>query len=262
MCYKLNDMENNNNHRENGRVIGGLILVAVGAALLLQRMDFPIPDWLFTWPMILILVGVYTGFKHNFQNASWIILMAIGGFFLFDKIFMSVSLEPYFWPIFIIFIGIVFILRPRRSKWWDQNRQQFRNDWKDKWQYKGTNDSPEDYVADSNDYFRINSVFSGVKRTVLSKTFKGGSISCVFGGAEIDLTQADISGNVVIRIEAVFGGAKILVPANWVVQNEIDGVFHGVEDKRNTMTAAAMNPEKVLVLRGSAVFGGIEIRSY
>jgi len=255
-------MEDKNIHRENGRVIGGLILVAVGAALLLRRMDFPIPDWLFTWPMILILVGVYTGFKHNFQNASWIILMAIGGFFLFDRIFMNVSLEPYFWPLFIIFIGMVFILRPRRNKWWDQNRQQFRNDWKDKWNYKVSNDDSGDYSADSNDYFRINSVFSGVKRTVLSKTFKGGSISCVFGGAEIDLTQADITGNVIIRIEAVFGGAKILVPSNWVVQNEIDGVFHGVEDKRNYANTAAMNTDKVLVLKGSAVFGGIEIRSY
>ena len=58
-----------------------------------------------------------------------------------------------------------------------------------------------------------------------------------------------------------FGGAKIIVPSNWVVQNEIDGVFHGVEDKRN-YNSSGLNSDKVLVLKGSAVFGGVEIRSY
>jgi len=254
-------MEDKNIHRENGRIIGGLILVGVGAALLLRNLDFPIPHWLFTWPMILILIGVYTGFKHNFQNSSWIILMAIGGFFLFDRYIFDVSLEPYFWPLFIILIGVLFIIRPRRNRWWHENRDKFRNDWRGRWDSNASQSGTDEYIADSNDYFRINSVFSGVKRTVLSKTFKGGSISCVFGGAEIDLTQADISGNVIIRIEMVFGGAKIIVPSNWVVQNELDGVFHGVEDKRN-YNSSGLNSDKVLVLKGSAVFGGVEIRSY
>ncbi len=249
----------NNNHRENGRIIGGLILVGVGAALLLRNLDFPVPHWLFTWPMILILIGVYSGFKHNFQNSGWIVLMAIGGFFLFDRYIFEFSLEPYFWPLFIIFIGVLFIIRPRRR--WRDTANNISNDWKEKWHNDSANSSSQNYFTDNGDSFKISSVFSGVKRTVLSKNFQGGSISCVFGGAEIDLTQADINGKVVIRIEAVFGGAKIVIPSNWVLQNEIDGVFHGVEDKRN-YNASTMNADKILVLKGSAVFGGIEIRSY
>lgn len=252
-------MENSNHNRETGRIIGGLILVGVGGALLLRNLDFPIPHWLFTWPMILILIGVYSGFKHNFQNSSWIILMAIGGFFLFDKYIFDISLEQYFWPLFIMFIGLLFMVRPRRR--WRDRANDFRNDWKEKWGNDAENSDSQNYFADNGDYFKINSVFSGVKRTILSKNFQGGSMSCVFGGAEIDLTQADINGRVVIRIEAVFGGAKIIVPANWVIQNEIDGVFHGVEDKRN-YNASTANADKVLVLKGSAVFGGVEIRSY
>jgi predicted membrane protein len=256
-------MENNNNSREHGRIIGGLILVGVGCALLLRNMDFPIPHWLFTWPMILILVGVYSGFKHNFRNSSWIILMGIGTFFLFDRYIFEVSLEPYFWPIFIIVIGVLFIIRPRRrNRWWQDPNGNFKNKWQDKWGNNFSNTSDVNYTADSSDFFKIHSVFSGVKRTILSKNFQGGSVSCVFGGAEIDLMQADFNGKVVIRIEAVFGGAKILIPANWVLQNEIDGVFHGVEDKRQFNPGIAANADKVLVLRGSAVFGGVEIKSY
>jgi len=78
----------------------------------------------------------------------------------------------------------------------------------------------------------------------------------------LDLTQADITDKVVIRIEEVFGGTKLIVPPDWVVQNEIDGVFHGVEDKRNYNRSATVNSNKILILRGTCVFAGIEIRSY
>ena len=104
-------MEHNYNikRKDEGRIIAGLILVAVGAALLLRNTGFPMPYWLFSWPMILILVGIYSGVKHNFRNSGWIVLIAIGGFFLADRIIPNLSLEPYFWPLFIISLGIIFI---------------------------------------------------------------------------------------------------------------------------------------------------------
>ena len=97
---------------------------------------------------------------------------------------------------------------------------------------------------------------------MLSKNFQGGNISSIFGGSEIDFTQADINGQVVIRFEVLFGGAKIIIPSHWAVQNEIDGVFHGVDDNRRFNPDAALNPGKVLILKGSVTFGGVEIRSY
>lgn len=251
-------MENRHEHRENSRVIGGLILVGVGGAWLLRNMDFPIPHWLFSWPMILILVGVYTGFKHNFQNSSWIILMGLGAFFIIDDIFPDIRVEPYFWPLCIIFAGLVFILRPRKSYY---KTYPFTDFGKSK--NEGYKAETENFVYDSSDFLKINLVFSGIKRTIMSKTFKGGHISCVFGGAEVDFMQADIQGRVVLRMEQVFGGTKLVVPANWTVVNEIDGVFHGVDDKRQFGAGAqATDPNKVLVLAGSSVFAGIEIKSY
>ena len=249
-------MNNNYDHKENGIVIGGLILVGVGGALLLRNMDFPLPHWIFTWPMILILVGVYSGFKHNFRNSSWIILMALGGFFLLDEVIPEVNLQPYFWPLFIIVIGLLFILRPRRNSW--RNYKQDENTWK-----PNVTINAEENINDSSDFLKISSVFSGVKRTILSKSFKGGNISCVFGGAEVDFTQSDIQGRIILRIEQVFGGTKLIVPANWTVSNEMDGVFHGVDDKRVfNGSVQSTDPNKVLALKGSCVFAGVEIKSY
>jgi predicted membrane protein len=258
-------MENNFNSKrtDEGRIIAGLILVGVGAALLLRNTGFPMPYWLFSWPVILILIGIYSGVKHNFKNNSWIVMIAVGGFFLIDRIIPGLSLAPYFWPVLIIALGVIFIIKPKREKWIDISENEKKStadsitpiDWTERKEKDG-------FATDSSDYLKVDSIFSGVQRNVVSKNFKGGKISCVFGGADIDLTQADINGKVEIKFEVVFGGAKIIVPPHWTVFNQIEGVFHGVDDKRKFNATTGIDPEKTLVLKGSVVFGGVEIKSY
>ncbi len=248
-------------NRDGARVVGGLMLVAVGAALFVRNMDyFDLPYWLFTWPMILILVGIYSGVKHNFQNNGWIIMIGVGVFFLVDKFIPNLKLEPAFWPLVIIGMGILFIVRPRKKNW-IRDRQDVGYD---KLHIPPTgNPQYSAYTsADKTDSIKVDSVFSGVNRTILSKNFQGGKMSCVFGGAEIDLTQADINGTVVIKMDVVFGGVKLIVPANWGVQSDIDGVFHNVDDKRRYNAAVGVDPNKMLLLKGSCVFGGIEVKSF
>jgi predicted membrane protein len=251
MEYNQPPIKQNN----NGNIIGGLILICVGVALTLRQMDFPFPRWLFSWPMILILIGTYIGFKSNFRNNAWIIMIVIGGFFLIDRFMPDMPLSNYFWPLAIIVVGVIFILRPSKK---NKTYPSYKTDESTgSWQAFGSSTG-----ADSNNYLIVESVFSGVQRAVLSKNFQGGNISCVFGGAEIDLTQADINGTVVLKMDAVFGGIKLIVPPHWQVINEIEGVFHGVDDKRKSPAGAYNDINKTLVIRGSAVFGGIEIRSY
>lgn len=254
-------MNNNTDfkNRDNSRIVGGLIIIAVGAVLLLRNTGVYFPRWLFSWPMILILVGIYSGFKHNFRNPSWMILIGIGTFFLVQKFIPGLSREPLFWPLVIIAGGVLFMLRPRKNPFvWTNDKDQ-NNLGGSNTTYLGTQSG---VVPDASDTINVRSVFSGVKRSMLSKNFQGGNISSIFGGSEIDFTQADINGQVVIRFEVLFGGAKIIIPSHWAVQNEIDGVFHGVDDNRRFNPDAALNPGKVLILKGSVTFGGVEIRSY
>jgi predicted membrane protein len=254
-------MENFRKRRQpdnpNSRIVAGTILVGVGIALLLRNLGFLLPHWLFTWPVILILVGIYTGFKHNFKNSSWIILIAVGAFFLVSKFIPTLHLEPYFWPLLIIAAGIIYIIKPNKHSWsnWDNNKKLGdapNNSW---------NTSEENIAVDSNDEFAVRSVFSGVKRNIITKNFKRGKITTVFGGAEIDMSQADMTSPSYINIDVAFGGIEIVVPANWTIQNDVQGVFHGVEDKRYN-NVVTIDPNKVLVLKGNCAFGGIEVKSY
>jgi predicted membrane protein len=74
-----------------------------------------------------------------------------------------------------------------------------------------------------------------VKRTILSKDFKGGDIVNIFGGTDLDLTQADINGRVVIDITQLFGGIKLIIPPHWQVTSDVAAVFSNVDDKRRSM---------------------------
>jgi predicted membrane protein len=261
---KLTIMEKNKNlkGRDEGRMLAGLILVCVGAALLLRNTGFPMPYWLFSWPVILIIVGIYSGVKHNFKNNSWIILIAVGSFFLLNKIIPGLSLEPYFWPVLIIAIGILFMLRPKRDRWLNFSNQPDELAADRKAAAGSWHQTTEGFSGSGNDYLNIRSVFSGIERNVISKDFKGGSVKAVFGGLDIDLSQADIQDKAILKFEVVFGGVNIIVPPHWIVYNELEGVFHGVDDKRKYNSTVSAGAEKVLILKGSVVFGGVEIRSY
>ena len=103
-------------------------------------------------------------------------------------------------------------------------------------------------------------VFGGIHKNILSKNFKGGDITIFMGGAELNLSQADIQGTAALDITQIMGGTKIIVPPNWEVRSQVTSVFGNIEDKRQNISAT--NPEKVLIIDGSSVFGGIEIRNY
>jgi hypothetical protein len=79
-------METNNiapNTQHNGRVMAGIILLAIGSMLFIRQMDwFFFPHWLFSWPMWLIAIGVYIGAKHNFTKPAWLWLVVLGTAFL------------------------------------------------------------------------------------------------------------------------------------------------------------------------------------
>jgi predicted membrane protein len=113
----------------------------------------------------------------------------------------------------------------------------------------------------TDDIIDSTSIFGGVKKNVISKDFKGGEVTAIFGGTELNLSQADINGKVHLEINQLFGGTKLIIPSNWQVQSDTTSIFGSVEDTRSG-SGQYMDPNKVLIIDGSSVFGGISIKSY
>ena len=249
----------------------GILVLLVGSIWLLRQSGYPLPSWLFTWEMILILFGLFVGIKNGFRDFSWLIFIIIGGVFLTDNIWPELSFRQYMWPIIIITLGLMFILAPkgpcrgRREHFRDRMRQ--RKEIMMQGTAQPLPDQNEVQAAEVIEYdntletsLDIVSIFGGVKKKVLSKQFAGGDIVCVFGGAQINLANADFTSPVVLDLVQIFGGAKLVVPANWEVRSEIAAIFGGVDDKRPQPANAI--PEKTLILKGTIIFGGVEVNSY
>ncbi len=249
------EQENFTKKRSGNRALIGLFLVAGGILLLINKMGFAfLPSWFFTWPVLLIAVGLIIGLQHNFTNLPWILMVAWGTYWLLEEQMPALHLERYTAPVALILAGLFFIVRRKHSRLKQWNRNQLESFSKNDFY---TNDADKE----SGEFIDSTSVFSGAKKVIISKNFKGGDITCFMGGAEIDLSQADIQGKAVIDATAVFGGIKIIIPSNWDVKFENHAVFGNVEDKRRLQSFNA-DMNKQLVIDGTAVFGGIEITNY
>jgi predicted membrane protein len=261
-------------------------LVCIGTLLLLREFGVTLPEWLFNWPMLLIVIGIFSGLTHAFRGPGWLIMILVGTFFLMDQLIPGIDIHRFIWPAVIIAVGLILLIRPKKPHWMDHdwhNRWKHR-DW-ERWQrrragrgYPGRPDippfqsAPDDAAGSaantgssakgysSEDYIDATTVFGSIHKNILSKNFKGGDITIFMGGAEINLSQADIQGTAAIDITQIMGGTKIIVPANWEVRSQMTSVFGNIEDKRQNISIH--DPNKVLIIDGSSVFGGIEIRNY
>lgn len=237
----------------NGKRFAGFIVVLVGTVLLCKQFGVIMPEWIISWPMLIIAIGILVGAKHRFRGPGWIIVTLVGAVFLADKFVEGFSIGQYFWPVFIIAAGLLMIFSPRRR--WHHHHQH------EQWWHKRGYANFDFMSYNQDDYIDSVAIFGGLKKNIISKDFKGGEVVCVFGGADINLSQAEINGPVVLEIVSVFGGAKLIVPANWEIKSEMVAILGGIEDKRMPQ-ATPPDHKNVLMIRGTTIFGGIEIKSF
>ena len=97
----------------------GILLLLIGIGLLPCENNIPIlPEWMWSWAVLLIGMGLFIGIRHNFRSPAWFILMVVGGVFLiksdeFAKYFPGLNVN-HIWPLALIILGLFFILRPHR----------------------------------------------------------------------------------------------------------------------------------------------------
>ncbi|HQV06275.1 MAG TPA: LiaF-related protein [Chitinophagaceae bacterium] len=247
------------NRSKHGHIWTGIFIILVGVAALIKVSVEGLPAWLFSWQMFLIALGLFIGFKHKFRGSAWFVLILLGTAFMLRDMYPEVSFRPYIWPSVLVLIGILIVLRPR------SNRCEFadekKNDLDDDDTYSTSSDRSRNRKTSGIDYLTSTSIFSGSKKNIISKDFKGGDVVNIFGGSELDLSQADIKETASIEITNIFGGSKLIIPAHWHIKSEAVMIFGGLDDRRKVEP----NPEqehKTLIIKGTILFGGVDVRSY
>jgi predicted membrane protein len=220
----------------------GAIFVAIGVLLLLSNLGlFRIRDIWELWPAALILAGGVKMFScTGVTGRMWGGILAGAGVLLLLDNFGFINLNPnLIGPLVLIAIGLMFLVRAMERQHMLPGRS-------------------ADSVSDVSEI----AVFGGSKKRITSQTFQGGDLLAMFGGVELDLTPADIQGEqAVIDADAMFGGIEIRVPATWQVIVKGIGIFGGYVDSTNTPPIDRANPPKRLVVKGNAIFGGVEVRN-
>jgi len=228
------------------RSIIAILLIVAGGLLMLQTfdvIDFSLSHYIFNWKTLLIAIGlVILGSNQN--RTSGYVLIGLGLIFWLPSITgFDIRLSQIFWPTLLIGIGLVIISRRGRH-----NKYNVRSMNAD-----GTYNS--DYVDDI-------SILGGGMKRFSSQNFKGGNITAIFGGSEIDLTSAEISPEgSVLDVFTMFGGTKLIVPGNWQVKSDVVSLFGGFNDKRHIKPELAID-EKLVLIKGFVMFGGVEVKSY
>jgi len=247
---------------EHNHKLGGLVLIIAGILVLLNKIPQTsvwFPGWFFTWPMLMIGIGLFIGIKSKFTNIAWLVLMLIGGYFLLaEQHWITLNLRPFALPLGLILLGIFVILK-KNHRISDRRFRRFGHRHIPPHCRPGVFDNSDKNTSE--DTISINSTFGNIEKNVFSKDFKGGNISSYFGGAQINFIQADFQGTAVVDVSVMFGGVDIIIPSNWNLKNEIGVIFGGIEDRR-VVAPNALESTKTLILRGSVTFGGIEIKSY
>lgn len=242
-------METMHPHRRppsNARRIWGIIAIVVGAILMANVFDlFPYEVWdiIWSWQMLLIGIGLLS-LLNNESKFIGIVLIAVGLFFLVDDFwYFPPELRKAFWPAVLIIFGTYLVISP--PKYFDKERRKHRAE------------------EDHRDFIDEVSVFGGGEKTVTSNQFKGGKITSIFGGSKINLMHSELStGENILDTFSLFGGSTIIVPAGWNIRIDVVSVFGGFSDKRERMPNLVFDQEKVLIIKGVAIFGGGDVKSF
>jgi predicted membrane protein len=239
--------------KHRGRIAFGVVLVAIAALLILKELGLLTASWLLSWPMIFFAFGFISLVKNGFRHPFWIFMFGIGAFFLSGMLYPEFLIQKFILPAVLAFAGLLFIFRRKESCRGPQGMHRFRHGRKHFSTYQE--------ISTTEDELHINNSYSGVKRSVISKDFKGGEIRNHLGACELNLMHAEIQTQATIVIDQHMGGIKLIVPSHWRIQSEVNCTMTSVEDQRNMMQTEGTEA-KLLVLKGSSFMGGIEIVSY
>lgn len=226
------------------RFVPAIVLITIGAVFLLHNLHlFYLQDLIHRyWPAILIAVGIVklVDSQETGGRVGGGVLVGLGAVFLAQTMgYLDMRIWDL-WPVILIAIGVGTLFRPDFSGL--AGVKQIRNE---RWGYS-----------------KESAVFSGGKRVIVDQNFTRAKYDAVFGGFELDLRRANIAGDSAeLDLNAVFGGIEVKVPESWSVLVKGAGVFGGFVDSTTQPDPRLYPQPKVLICKGGAVFGGIEIKN-
>ncbi len=225
--------------RITGRLLFGVVVLALGLAWTLENLGFSEASSLLRWwPALIVVFGLvrFAGLDGTRRQNSGALFMVVGGWLLARELGWVTFSIFRLWPVALILIGASLVWRSLRGP------------------------IPDSNPSSRSNYPRPFAFMGGNTTKVESQELIGFEATAVMGGIEVDLNGArPADRQVIAEVFAWWGGIEICVPEDWEVLSEVTPIMGGVENQ--TRLLPGIEPTGTLVVRGMAVMGGIEIKN-
>ena len=220
------------------KLVLGVAIIVAGLVLTLETLGIiDAHAILRLWPLVLVAMGIAKLRQEGSRSTGGWVLVILGTVLLIgilDRGDHSISLGP----LLLVALGIFIVTKALK-------------------QHRGI--TPE--LARSEDFLTGTAIFGGFKRRMGTQSFRGGELTAIFGGYEVDLRQAALeSGQARIDVFVLFGGGEIRVPEGWEIANRATAIAGALNDNTHHGPSPAEG-RPCLVITGLILFGGTEVKS-
>ena len=223
--------------KDKGNLIWGIILIVIGLIIGLNSLGIANINIFFDgwWTLFIIIPSLIDIIKRPSKRESYVWL-AVGIVLLLcaQGILSFKIIGKLILPVILVGIGLSILLKDKVGA-------------KVKEKIKTLNEEGlEEYYA----------TFSGQEINPKGEEFKGASLNAIFGGIDLNLTEAQIQKDTLINVTSVFGGVDIKVPSNVNVKVKSTSIFGGVDNKVKKYTESL----PTIYVKAFCLFGGADIK--
>ena len=216
----------------SGRMTLGVVMIVIGLVLTLDNAGiFAIHGLGRWWPLFVIGIGLVK-VRQPIEEGQ----RAVGTALLFVGILLqlvSVLSLVKGWPLIMVAVGGLLLWRAAEN-------------------------GAEARVAPASPFVSCMALAGFQKPGLHTADFRGGSITAVMGGLELDMRHVTMSGGVArLDVVAFWGGIDLKVPAGWTVETNVMPLLGMLENK--AQPPVDLNAARRLVVNGYAVMGAVLI---
>ena len=233
-----------------GRVLFGVLVIAVGVLFLVDKAGIAELDGLLDWwPSLIILYGAWRLIANRFRSLFLPLLLIFGGVVLQLQQLDTADVFGTIWPAFLIALGVAIVIGGMRSR----NRRQ----------RGGSSSHSASTIIDVDlgasadaDDGTLHAV-AGSQDRIVSGDFYDGSINVVMGNGTLDMRDATIVDKpATLEVSVVMGEVKVRVPTEWNVRIVNSSQMGDTKDTRRSQNNSD-DPD--LIIRGSVTMGSLQI---
>lgn len=175
------------------QLLMGLVIIAVGVLFTLDNLGMlEAQEYLRYWPAGLVAIGGLKLWQARGDGGMLAgLLFVLAGTWLLLESFAVITVSFWeLWPVLLVAFGVSLV-------------------------WRGFHGRRERVGTDADATVNSLAVLGRISRGNNSRAFRGGDLTAVLGGCEIDLRQSAIDGEAVLDVFAMWGGIEIRVPEDW-----------------------------------------------